>query len=364
METTKEGFVFRRKTSNKPDHQKIFQQKNQSNFNEEDFVFKIIAKNPVKLKIEKENNFFKKNLKMNQINKKPIDSQIQTHGSNLKDSKKIEKSSKINFEKKIKNKKDTKKKIDKKYNLEPEKENNFNKNESLIDNTIYNDINEQMGNDIKKKEIKELNESGFIFKTLKKRRTIQMDENLDISTDTEVSQVEETLKLELPKLEEKMKSNEIHKKIKDKNINTLVKECLNFMNIDCKYGQEIMKNCAANYFRDIDYKKEIENVNNKNENIKEELTKWKRIYEDLKNNNEINVELLNDSFEYEEDLENIQLEFNKKAEKLNSLVVRVKHYLSVAKNRADSLLRNIFESMEEEKVDAMFLLKTMSRIGK
>ena len=130
------------------------------------------------------------------------------------------------------------------------------------------------------------NESVQYTYNIKKRRTIKMDENLDLSTDSleKTLDSEHTLKLVIPEPKKNVKTYEIYKTINSDNINELIGACLRYLKSDISYSRQILKNCEANYFSDIDYRKEIENVQNKTVNFKIEIEKWNNIFEELKSN--------------------------------------------------------------------------------
>lgn len=223
---------------------------------------------------------------------------------------------------------------------------------------------------------------------------------------------------------EKIKSGEIYKKVNSNNINDLIKGCIGFLSTNTAYSNEIVKHCNLNFFSDIDYRREIEATNNKIEHFKAEIKKWKGIYEAQKAKNidsfkiagkaensleEIHsVDLNSDIIEIESSIletendknveksiskehepvithsnkkvskviessyintlsnlnESLSREFEDKSKKLRSLDLKVKLFLENAKEKSESLLRNVFDSLDDRSGDAMFLLKAMSRLGR
>lgn len=333
METTKDGFTFKRHTATKAAQSKIqiippsFPKQNISDSNtsklSDDFSFKILkTKNINKNKTKKNlRTFSRKNLKENSLEAIKILSQNT--------SKATDEPSTFIFKKII-----HKNKISQNYNSE--NKDNFN--------------------------------------TIKKRNTIQMDDNLDISTESNASEKEfdkiadQTLKFEMPKPMEKIKSYEIHKNVSDGNINTLIANCIDFLKTEDPYSKEIVKHCNSNYFRDIEYRKEIDSVTNKKESIKQQIDMWNSVYNSQKKNMVVNTvsTISSKEDENQEDLqiENLTAEFEDKSQKLRSAECRLKYFLEIAKSKSESLLRSVFDTMDEHKVDTLFLLKAMSRLGR
>ena len=176
---------------------------------------------------------------------------------------------------------------------------------------------------------------------------------------------EETIRMNLPVITEKIKSNEIHKIVISNNINDLIKECLIFLKDDSKYSREIVKHCNANYFSDMDYRKEIEMANGRIEQVKTEISKWRNIFETEVKANAITVpEIQVPEISIEVDTERILEEFEEKAKILQSMNEKLRYFFENAKEKAENLLKSVFGSMEEKNLDALFLLKAMSKLGR
>lgn len=236
-----------------------------------------------------------------------------------------------------------------------------------------------------KEEDKTCDQSKIQFNVLKKRKTIRLDKSIDLSIDSifieepkgtdfiedrkacESNEVRngKAIKMSIPTLKEKIKSNEIYKKVRSDNINDLIKDCILFLNDNSKYANEVIKHCNANYFSDIDYRKEIENTNSKIDQIRNEISKWETIFKEKADKNTLNVIKL----EMPEPLKpvdktSIQQEFEEKANKLKMLDDKLKYFFEHAKEKSENLLKNVFGSIGEKNVDALFLLKAMSKLGR
>lgn len=225
-----------------------------------------------------------------------------------------------------------------------------------------------------KKEFEDaqVNQSVLEFNVVKKRRTIKLDQDIDLSSNSILVSPPkaecmsgEIVKMNMPVIAEKVKSNEIFKLVISNNINDLIKECIIFLKDESKYSREVVKHCNANYFSDIDYRKEIEVVNCKMEVVKGEIAKWNKIFENEKNESIILVpEIKSNEISSEIDIESIQKEFEEKAKVLQQQNERLRYFFENAKEKAENLLKNVFGSMEEKNVDALFLLKAMSKLGR
>ncbi|KAM0680264.1 hypothetical protein GINT2_001649 [Glugoides intestinalis] len=213
--------------------------------------------------------------------------------------------------------------------------------------------------------------SAIQFNILKKRKTIRLDNNIDISSDSILidmpkgNYLEEPICMVLPTFKEKIKSHDIYKSVSANNINELIRQCIVFLNDKSKYADEVVKHCSANYFSDIDYRKEIENTNNKIEQIRNEITKWEGIFENKKQTNTLEIE----SIEYPKlecnlDKTAVIVEFEEKAARLRMLDDKLKYFFEHAKEKSETLLKNIFGTLGEKNVDALFLLKAMSKLGR
>lgn len=211
----------------------------------------------------------------------------------------------------------------------------------------------------------------LVSKTAKKRRTIQMEECLDLSTDSE-----KDVSTSSPKdlyagpaaAPVAVKSSEIHKRVADGNINSLVKECVRFLKDDSPYAYEISTYCNGNYFSDIDYRRDIESTQARIDAVQSEISKWNRIYEERSGRTEVGslpgalYSTLRDRELF--DPTSIIGEFRGKAERLRELEGRIAYFLEGAKAKSEVILKNIFGAVENRTVDALFVLKAMSKLGK
>lgn len=224
----------------------------------------------------------------------------------------------------------------------------------------------------KEKETTVADASVIQFNVLKKRKTIRLDNNIDISTDSILVDAskgnymqDEPVSIALPIFKEKIKSHDIYKTVGANNINELIKECIVFLNDRSRYADEVVKHCAANYFSDIDYRKEIENTNNKIEQIRNEISKWEDIFENKKKTNNLEIECFElPKVECKQDKTAIIAEFEEKASRLRMLDEKLKYFFEHAREKSETLLKNIFGSLGEKNVDALFLLKAMSKLGR
>lgn len=244
---------------------------------------------------------------------------------------------------------------------------NKDKEEMAIQNTNKNPVIAVQGTNNNK-----LDQSVLEFNVIKKRRTIQLDQDIDLTSNSILVEApkgecmsEETIRMNLPVITEKIKSNEIHKIVISNNINDLIKECLIFLKDDSKYSREIVKHCNANYFSDMDYRKEIEMANGRIEQVKTEISKWRNIFETEVKANAITVpEIQVPEISIEVDTERILEEFEEKAKILQSMNEKLRYFFENAKEKAENLLKSVFGSMEEKNLDALFLLKAMSKLGR
>lgn len=231
-------------------------------------------------------------------------------------------------------------------------------------------------------------EPSFIFKTLKKRRTIRLEESIDLSTESgvngEESGINDTTLLSTiedegrrglvmpithPRAEEvasgyKLKPNEIHKKVPDNNVNSLIKECVLYLKDDESYTKEIAKHCDANYFSDIDYKRNIEGMKERIEQVQSEISKWNEVYGGLET---VHVEPIvrpPAPEVYEFNSKALIEEFDVKANRLKQLESRLRYFLEHSKAKSEAMLKNIFGAVEDRSVNALFLLKALSKLGK
>lgn len=213
----------------------------------------------------------------------------------------------------------------------------------------------------------------------KKRRTIQMEQSIDLSTDISLLQGEPECNTALAKSSARdvlakagmprTRSHEIHKRVLSSNVNDLIKECIHFLKDDSDYAREIIKHCNSNYFSDIDYRKEIEVTNTRSEHIKDEISKWDKAFLEEKASNAIAIPEITPYAEENRELgaeadRMLAEEFEEKARRLLELEERLKYFFENAKEKSDSLLKCIFGSLEEKSVDAIFLLKAMSKLGR
>jgi len=260
----------------------------------------------------------------------------------------------------------------------------------------------------KKQPIPKDNENSLVFNVVKKRKTIRMENDIDLSTNDSMEPVNEdevessvvnmnpgvvkndssifvdrrnegVLRMEIPTVPERLKSNEIHKKVASGSINDLIRECLGYLKDNSDYSKEIVRHCNSNYFSDVDYRKEIEQIKNRNSQIKTEIEKWSKVKDLEMCENEIlvpsiveeneteDIELVNNSTDGMELVQDRQVmidEFNEKSQRLLGLEGKLRYFFENAKDKTENLLKNIFGSLEERSVDAMFLLKAMSKLGR
>lgn len=247
-------------------------------------------------------------------------------------------------------------------------------NPNAKENTQLRKTNSKEGATNKKlrKTTKKNNESTVQFNVIKKRKTIRLDKSIDISSgsiivdapkDTCLS--EDSLRIDLPVIKEKIKSNEIYKNVISNNVNDLIKECTIFLNDNSSYTKEVIKHCDANYFSDTDYRKEIELTNNKIEQVRSEINKWEKVFGKVKVQNEIAIkELIPMEIDGWLDKNEIIKEFEEKAKKLKVFDEKLRYFFEYAQEKSENLLKSVFGSLEEKNVDAIFLLKAMSRLGR
>lgn len=210
------------------------------------------------------------------------------------------------------------------------------------------------------------------YNVVKKRKTIRLDKSIDLSSGSIIVETpkdsclsEEAFRIDIPVVKEKTKSHEIYKNIATHNINDLIKECIIFLSDNSQYAGEVIKHCNANYFSDIDYRKEIEATNSRIEQIRNEIGKWEDVFEKTKTLNNINIKLLNaPSLEIQLDKGAVVAEFEEKACRLRILDEKLKYFFEHAKEKSENLLKSVFGSLEDKNVDALFLLKAMSRLGR
>lgn len=215
-------------------------------------------------------------------------------------------------------------------------------------------------------------EGGIKYNVVKKRKTVRLDKSIDLSsasiivdTPKDACLTDDTLRIDLPLIKEKVKSHEIYTQVSTGNINDLIIDCVKFLGERTSYSAEVIKHCNANYFSDIDYRKEIETSSGRMEQIKEEIAKWGRVYQERKAANSVDVrELVRPSIEMKFDRDGICMEFEEKAARLRAMEDRLKYFFEHAREKSESLLKSIFGSLEEKSVDALFLLKAMSRLGR
>lgn len=220
----------------------------------------------------------------------------------------------------------------------------------------------------------------------KRRKTIEMENDIDLSTNSKDDTFVNN------NLNEKPKSKEIHKLTASNSVNDLIKECVNYLGDGSKYSKEIINYCNSNYFSDIDYRKEIESNVNKTDQARLEIEKWDSIYSEEIKDNEIIVPVIEEYFKTsgssktttivdenlfsnpnlveetkllnKERMKKLQSEFNEKSKMLFGLENKIKYFLDNSKEKSENLLKGIFGSIGEKTVDAMFLLKAMSKLGR
>ncbi|KAI5150896.1 hypothetical protein ENBRE01_1771 [Enteropsectra breve] len=250
-------------------------------------------------------------------------------------------------------------------------------------------------------------ESQFVFKKVNKRVRIEMDENIDFSTDSigmerienpmeDSKEIDNSINIEalspatntegisLAKNIKYVSSSEaakdaphadkikiskpsdIYKNLKSENVNELIKECVLFMKDGKKYSKEIVKHCECNYFSDINYDREIETAKNRTDRIEGELSKWSEIYDEKCGN----LLILNEpeketsAISAVEDNEDLVREFEEKQMKLRTGEAKLRLFFENAKETSTMLLKKVFGSMEERGTGVMFLLKAMSKLAK
>ncbi|KAI4293124.1 hypothetical protein PAPHI01_2398 [Pancytospora philotis] len=245
-----------------------------------------------------------------------------------------------------------------------------------------------------KKEAAAPTEGSFVFKTVKRRRTVRLDESLDLSTESvnrdAVSEIKDSTILTeiggqepasveeaVPRLSReaaappaplaaaaRVKSNEVYRTVSGQNINGLVRACIAHLRDDTEYAREISRHCDANYFSDIDYKREMDGAQTRLEGVQAEISKWNSVYGSL---GRVQVERLErppetavDGF----DEAALAEEFSAKADRLMRLENRLSYFLEHAKARSEGILKNIFGAVDDRSVNALFLLKAMSKLGK
>lgn len=243
------------------------------------------------------------------------------------------------------------------------------------------------------------NESNFLFNVLKKRKTIRMDDSIDLSTESvelpdhhmavatataprsrntttpsanipeeSVNIVLDTeLRLPFPVRQERIKSYDIHTLLKEDNINRLTEECVRFLKDDSEYAREIIRHSRANYFSDVNHRREIETVQSRIGSVGEETDKWSRIYSELTEET-ARMKMPTICPPSGRDLPSLDKqalieEFQQKASELKEREEHLRHSFENIKHRSEKLLKNIFGAVEDHKVDALFLLKAMSKLG-
>lgn len=264
--------------------------------------------------------------------------------------------------------------------------------QEMDDEFVFNRVSHNSRHPENPKHVKNRETSGSVFGAAKKRRTIQMEQSIDLSTDISLLQAEpecstaslvrkktedRVVGINVPQQREKTKSHEVYRRVLSGNVNDLIKECIYFLKDDTGYAREIIKHCNSNYFSDIDYRKEIELANSRNEQIKSEIDKWNRVFIEEKARNGITIlEILDGKTATEEwhsedeaasnvlAQRRLVAEFEGKAKRLLDLEGRLRYFFENAKEKSDNLLKSIFGSLEEKSVDAIFLLRAMSKLGR
>ncbi len=170
----------------------------------------------------------------------------------------------------------------------------------------------------------------------------------------------------------KIRSHEIHKTIENPEINNLIKGCVLYLKDNTGYGDKIINGCEKKIYKDIDYTKEIEDAVARTEEIKGEIEKWNNVNKKLVEEEFIYVEKISSNdYEatdlttvYNEEMEVMKKEFEEKVNKIKSLEMNLKYFFENTKNKSENLLKNIFTAAENRSVDALFLLKAMSKLGR
>lgn len=195
------------------------------------------------------------------------------------------------------------------------------------------------------------------------RKSINMDERIDLST-TSASSTDEnqTLVMSYPVMKGTTKSYEIHKLINEQNVNKLIIECVRFLNINNEYSGEVIKYCSANYFSDINYKNEIETIENKTSKLIKEIERWKGMYTKKKKEREEAREIEKHK-ERRANAQDISKIFEEKAARMRNAGNKLKIVLEGIKEKSEILLKGIFTAVEEKRANPLFLLRAMSKLG-
>ncbi|ORD99522.1 hypothetical protein A0H76_709 [Hepatospora eriocheir] len=180
-----------------------------------------------------------------------------------------------------------------------------------------------------------------------------------------ISQYEDTQTLFIPEQKESIKSDEIYKVIKKQNINEFILESLKFLKVTGQTAIDIYKACSANYFKDIDYNKEIEQTNKRIIEVENEINKWNDIYKSI---SQFDMEIANlEEIYTERDKEMLRIEnerikksFLTKSINMGLLKGRIENKLEKYKKRANDLLSKFLLTSEIEEYP-LFLLKAMAK---
>lgn len=164
----------------------------------------------------------------------------------------------------------------------------------------------------------------------------------------------------------KVKSHEIHKLVKNPDINNIVKKCVLYLEDKTGYGREIIEMCNEKRLCDINYKDEIDTAIFKTSEIRNEINKWDDVYKKLAKSEMVTIDAI-DKIEIEREDANrdqIKKQFEEKVNRLKSSEKKLKYFFENTKNKSEKLLKNIFGAAEDRNVDALFLLKAMSKLGR
>jgi len=187
---------------------------------------------------------------------------------------------------------------------------------------------------------------------------------------------ENQIEIELPKKRKKTRMDEIHEDLRGRNVNEMIKKCVEYLRPGTKYGEEIKKYCESNYFGDMNYVTEIERVKNKTEKIEEEIKKWRKEKEDLEMRNKVLTERMGGDLKEDrseavtketetslkEDRKEILEEMQSKANELRRMRDKVKRYLEMALGKSEKMVKKVFSGMEGSGCNVMILLKAMSKL--
>jgi hypothetical protein len=170
------------------------------------------------------------------------------------------------------------------------------------------------------------------------------------------------IKSTYPKLMAGKKEQDV--RIESDDLNDLIYRCIDFLKVNDGCGRKIQSLCKLEYFKDIDYEEELEKMELKREEVRKEKEKWRKIEEELRKQQFVNVfELvLENNLDMKD--ERIELEFKEKEERLMHAEECLEHHFHQIREKTETLIRKVFVSLEERNGDAMFFLQAMGRLEK